>query len=656
MQWSMRVLLGMAMAAAGGAAAAAGPIPLELLRRAPALHSPALSPDGKRLAFISDVEGRGTIFVEALPGGRKVQLYRDAKRSLSNVVWSSDGRWLLSFQDAGGDEGFHLFRIDPLVPAGPAQDLTPFKGATAELIALPTQIPGAAVISLNMRDPANSDAYLVDLGSGRLTEVARNTGEFTEFVADERGRVLAGAMVKPDGRMQIAARATPSAPWRTVYSSPVTERFKLLRLASGGLAAYVRSNRGAPVDRLMRLDLRTGRARAIRTATCGRFDQEDAFVDGRGRAALASCTTARKELRPLNKSMRSQIDAVRHFAGTDAGLTLESTTPDMTSAVYYADRSDRPGAYLLFRKSRVTRLADTRPWLAGVAMARSRLVWARARDGLPLPLYVTRPSGARGPAPTVLVLHGGPWSRDTGGFEPETQLYASRGYAVIQVNFRGSTGFGARHFEAGVHQFGAAMSDDVLDALDWAVTQRIADPKRVCVEGGSYGGYATLVALTRDVERFRCGIDYAGPVDLATLMEAFPPSWGRFLPRSWSRFVGDPASPAERALMSARSPLSHLDQLRAPLLVFQGANDPRVTQSQSDRVVCALRKRGVRVDYLLAANEGHSFGNVETALAVSRAAEEFLAEELGGSVAAEVDPGLQHVLNGLREAGRSIVC
>jgi len=227
---------------------------------------------------------------------------------------------------------------------------------------------------------------------------------------------------------------------------------------------------------------------------------------------------------------------------------------------------------------------------------------------------------------------------------------------VLQVNFRGSTGLGRRHFEAGVRQFGRAMSDDILDALGWSVGERMTDPSRVCLMGGSYGGFAVLVGLTRDSERFRCGVDFAGPVDLVTLVEAFPPSWKPFLPRSWYRFVGDPSDPADRADMKARSPLGQVAKIRAPLLLFQGANDPRVTQAQSDAIVCGLRRRGVAADYLLAGNEGHSFGNEETGLAVNRATEQFFAQHLGGRMQAKVSPRVQTTLDGLRAAGMAIKC
>jgi dipeptidyl aminopeptidase/acylaminoacyl peptidase len=247
----------------------------------------------------------------------------------------------------------------------------------------------------------------------------------------------------------------------------------------------------------------------------------------------------------------------------------------------------------------------------------------------------------------IVAIHGGPWTRDSAEFSGETQVWTSRGYAVLQVNFRGSTGLGRRHFEAGVGQLGLAMVDDIVDAVLWAVREKGVASDRVCVVGGSYGGYATLVALTRYPEMFACGVDYAGPVDLVTLVSSFPPDWKPFLPRSWYRFAGNPDVPAQRRAMEQQSPIHAVDRARAPLFIFQGANDPRVTRSQSDSIARAFCNKGLPVTYLVAGNEGHSFANEETALAVTRGVEVFVGRVLGGGVQKSVSPSVQRVLDQL---------
>jgi dipeptidyl aminopeptidase/acylaminoacyl peptidase len=276
-----------------------------------------------------------------------------------------------------------------------------------------------------------------------------------------------------------------------------------------------------------------------------------------------------------------------------------------------------------------------------------RPVRVQSRDGLTLHGYLTLPPGRATPVPMVLAVHGGPWSRDQWGFESETQLLANRGYAVLQVNYRGSSGYGKAFSRAAQHEFAGAMHHDLLDAVGWAVQEGIADSSRVAIMGGSYGGYAALVGLAFTPGVFACGIDYAGPSNLVTLMEAFPPSWQPFLPRTWYPMVGNPAIAAERADLLSRSPIARVDSIRAPLLIFQGANDPRVTQAQSDAIAINLHRRGATVTYLLAANEGHSFGNRETSLAVNRAAELFLGACLGGRVQDTVETSIRETLRAL---------
>ena len=642
------------------AAAAVGPeqtvelIPLDVLARGPEVASVKMAPDGRRLAMVATVDGRRAIVLSDVNGEDRRTVYRNPQRSIGDVAWSGDGRWLYTFQDAGGDEGYHLFRVHPDRP-GTAVDLTPFPGSRADLIATPTPPAGIVPITLDRRDREWPDAFSLDLATGALTEQVRNTIGATDFFADRSGQVLAATATRADGRLELLA-SDRAGGWPVRYTAPPSERFRVVSLTPDGAAAIVRTNRGRPAEVLMRIDLASGRQTPVPGGACGRFDVEGLRFTATGAVAAIECITERPTLIAGSAGLAKAIASVRTFAGPDAGLRLESGSADGSAAIFYADASDRPGRFLRWTPEGIREVATSRPNLAGARLARSRPHWIRARDGLLLLAYVTRPAGAVGPLPMVIAIHGGPWTRDTGGYESETQLLANRGYAVLQVNFRGSTGLGRAVFNSGVGEFGRRMSDDIDDAAAWAVRRGLARRDRICLLGGSFGGYASLMGLVREPGRYRCAIDYAGPADLATLVGSFPPGWGPFLPRSWYRFVGDPRQPGVREELGSRSPLSGADRIVAPLLIFQGANDPRVTQAQSDRIVCALRRRGIEAEYLLAGNEGHSFANEETGLAVNRAVELFLATHLGGRAAGPASPRAEEALRALRQAGAALAC
>ncbi len=630
--------------------------PLEDFARAPQFQSAAVSPDGARIATIEMLDGRAAIYVVALSTGERHLVYRNADRSLGNVSWSPDSRFLLTLQDNGGDEGYHLFRLDP-AGMGKAVDLTPFKGVQAELIRTSGQRSGAIAISLNKRDPQYSDAYSLDVATGALALQIENPAKFTEYFAGSNGKVGAASVITPTGEFEVWSVEGGPSRWARRYVAPTTARFKALALSADGSSLIAKTDQSRSTERLIAIPLAGGSPTSLPTGKlCDRFDVTDVIIGATGIDG-STCASTRIEIDATEASLAHAVAEARRLSGHDSNISLESRSLDGRTVILFADKGDRPGSFFLKVPGRGARLfAETRPWLAHRALAIPRAYWVRARDGLPLLTYVTHPLANQRPGPTVIAIHGGPWSRDTGGYEGETQLLASRGYTVIQVNFRGSTGLGRQVYEGGVGEFGGKMSDDIDDVFRWAVKTKNADRERTCVLGGSYGGFAVLTALTRNQIGYRCGVDYAGPVDLETLMRAFPPSWKPFLPRSWYRFVGDPADPVKAQLMHDRSPLTHVEQIRAPILIFQGANDPRVTQAQSDKMVCSLRRRGIAVDYLLASHEGHSFGNEETGLAVNRALELFLAKQLHGQAQASVSQSTEQALETMRSAGDSIDC
>ncbi len=633
--------------------AAAPLIPFDVLAKAPAISAAVVSPDGTRVATIETVDGRGAVHVGQLGGPRQLVL-RNPERSIDNVRWSADGRWLLVLQDSGGDEGYHLFRIDPEAP-GSAHDLTPFAGANAEIVRTPAGQAGPLLLAINRRDPEYADVYALDPEAGTLREVLRNDAGYTEFFADASGEVRAAGRITPDGSLELWGRKQGGGEFVRLYTAPATERFKILGIHAAGRSVIVRSNRESDVERALLIGLSDGKVRRLKGGDCGRFDLDDILQDAAGPIA-AACTRIASDLAPLAPGFAEAVGKARQIAQKDS-LSLESRSADGQVTLFYTDAGHRPGRFVLVRGGKASVFAETRPELAAYAFAPTEPFRLRARDGLPLLGYVTRPLGSRNAGPTIVAVHGGPWTRDAATFERETQFYANRGYTVIQVNFRGSTGLGKRVFDAGVGEFGRRMSDDVDDAVRHAVRKGWADPARVCIMGGSYGGFAALTGISRvGGFAYRCAVDFAGPADLETLVRAFPPSWQPFLPRSWYRFVGNPDRPEDAAQMRERSPLTNAAAMRAPLLIFQGANDPRVRQDQSDRIVCSLRARGIDVDYLLARNEGHSFANEETSLAITRATEVFFARHLGGQVGAEPSAEATRALEAFRAAGNAIGC
>jgi dipeptidyl aminopeptidase/acylaminoacyl peptidase len=647
-----------AVAALSAAQSVASPptplIPLEDFARGPAVAAVQISPDGQQLAQIETIEGRGSIVLKSRSTGQSITLARNAARSIDNVAWSGDGQLLYYLQDAGGDEGYHLFRLDPAQPKQAPRDLTPFKGASVGLVRQAAHGSSSVIITLDRRDPQWPDAYRLDLGDGTLTELVRNNGKITDYFADQTGRVAAAESIRPDGFLDVLAPAA-NGDWHVIYTAAPDERFKSFEVEPTGSRLFARSNRNAARDELVTIDLSMGRVQRISTPECGIHDVEDVFVANGSIAAIA-CTTEARTLIGRSPSAKRAIAGARRLVGKTAPLSLESRDRSGQRLVLYADPSNRAGQFVLADSNDAKILASTRPWLDGLQLAVTRPYWLRVRDGLPLLAYVTRPVDIKRAGPTVVALHGGPWSRDAGGFESTTQMLANRGYTVIQLNFRGSTGMGKKTFEGGVREFARKMSDDVDDVVRWAIDKKFSDHDRVCLMGGSYGGFAVLSGLTRQSFPYRCGIDFAGPVDLQTLMTAFPPSWSSFLPRSWYRFVGRPDVEADLQEMRLRSPLTYVDRLNAPLLIFQGANDPRVTQAQSDAIVCAGRSRKITIDYLLAGNEGHSFANEETSLAVNRATELFLAQHLGGRAQSHFDPKAEAALSAFRKAGDAIDC
>ncbi len=610
-------------------------IPLEHFFDNPEKAGAKISPDGTRLSYLAPEQGRLNVWVRTVGADDDTCVTHDHVRGIRGHSWSRDSSRILYPQDQGGNENFHVYAADLTRPDDASVDLTPFDDVRAGIVDVPHDDPTHVLVSMNRRDPQCFDVHRLDLVTGALDLVAENPGNIGGWHTDNAGRLLAASAQTQTGDTEILVREHEDEDFRslTVYANE--DGGDVYGFTPDGTALWVGSARDRDLTRLVRLDLASGEETEVHAHD--EVDLGGPILRSRTGELLAVLYMVdRLEVAFFDDDFeRKWRRASELHHGDLAGVSMDD---DETTWVVSFDDDREPGATFLLDTDtgEAQFLFRPRPRLDPATLAPMQTRRIESRDGYPLHCCLTLPLGVE-PAglPMVLVVHGGPWARDSWGYDPEAQFLANRGYAVLQVNYRGSTGFGKAFMHAAEHEFAAKMHDDLLDAVEWAVGAGIADRERVAIYGGSYGGYATLVGVTFTPEVFAAAIDYVGPSSLVTLVRSFPAYWRPFLQGSWYRFVGDPGTEEEPneevvADLWARSPLSRVDAIRTPLLVVQGANDPRVTKQEADQIVAALRERGVDVEYLCKDDEGHGFSNPENRLDLYRAMERFLAEHLGG--------------------------
>jgi len=589
-----------------------------------------ISPDARRLAYLAPDEGRLNVWVRSVDRDDGRAVTRDRERGVLSYTWSRDSSRILYVRDRTGDENTHLFAAELDRPEGGGRDLTPWDGVKVGLVDVPRARPGEVIISANRRDRALFDAHRLDLGSARVDLVAENPGNVIGWVCDRAGALRAAYAQTPAGDYQVLHRESEDEPFRVVAEFANEDDGHPYAFSPDGRELWVGSARGVDLRRLVALDPVSGAERPIDA------DEEADLLgpvvsERTGDLLGAVYRRDRVVLHAFDEALRRDWDRLREIHPGDPAITGEDAE-EATWVVSYDDDRDPGATYLFERAGGSARfLHRPRPWLHPEELAPMTPVRIASRDGLVLRSYLTLPVGAPARSlPMVLLVHGGPWARDSWGYHGEAQFLANRGYAVLQVNYRGSSGFGKAFSHAAEREFAGRMHDDLIDGVRWAVAEGIADPARIGIYGGSYGGYAALVGLTFTPEVFAAGVSYVGPSSLVTLIRSFPPYWRPLLAGTWYRYVGDPDDPAQIADLEARSPLGRVDAIRAPLLVVQGANDPRVTKAESDQIVAALRARGVEVEYIVKDDEGHGFAKPENRLDAYRAIERFFARHLGG--------------------------
>jgi len=601
-------------------------IPRTVLFGNPTRAAPRLSPDGTRLSWLAPVEGVLNVWVATSGGEDAHPVTDDRDRGVRSYLWTWDSQHILYIQDRGGDENWLLYRTD--LATNNTVCLTPFDEVQVQLVEYHRRHPDTLVVAINRDDPAAHDAYRLDLPTGKLTLAARNPGNVVSWVPDADLQIRAAQAAGTDDGFDLLVRADESGEWKTLvhWGPEDTLTSSPLGFTRDGRALHLIDSRDWNAGRLVRIDIDSGKREVLAEDPVYDVGAVEIHPDTY-EVQLVAFTRARREWVVLDPTIAADVDAIRAANPGDFSIVDRTARDDLWIVGYTNDT--RPHAWYRYRRE--TRAAEllfvNRPELSDYVLAPMTPVSFPARDGLTLHGYLTRPVGVRGPGPLVLDVHGGPWHRDTWGYDAEAQWFANRGYSCLQVNFRGSTGYGKRFLNAGDREWGGRMHDDLIDALDWAIREHIADPDRVAIYGGSYGGYAALVGATKTPDRFCCAVDIVGVSNLLTFINSIPPYWSAYRKDLYRR-VGNPEQDA--AFLRERSPLTHVDNIRVPLLIAQGANDPRVKREESEQIVAAMKVKGIDYEYLLFPDEGHGFAKPDNNLKFYRSAEHFLAKHLGG--------------------------
>jgi dipeptidyl aminopeptidase/acylaminoacyl peptidase len=616
-------------------------ISVEDLFSAPERAAASISPDGKRIAYLAPWRNRLNVWVTDVDGASEPRcVTADENRSIVMYQWTPDPRWMLFMQDTNGDENWHVFRIDLDDPSAVAVDLTPFPGVRTDF-EQPRGLPGRAIVHMNKRTPELMDAYELDIATGELTLRAENPGNVVSWMSSRDGELFGTAMTV-DGDLEMVQWDESARSMRLIGSYDGSDHpvgIYPVQVTPDGTGIWIGSNRDTDRTRLARIDVATGEETEVDSHP--QFDLAGPLglvapliLHSRSGELLgARYVGERQVIHALDPHFAEVLSSVERLSEGDL-TALRSDDEGRRWVVSFNHDRDPGATYLYDHDTGESRLLfRPLPHLDPDALASMTPVTITSRDGLPLHSYLTLPVGVEPVGlPLVLLVHGGPWARDAWGFSAEVQLLANRGYAVLQTNFRGSTGYGKAFVKAAIGEFAGKMHDDLVDAVAWAVEQGYADRNRVAIFGGSYGGYAALVGVTFTPDLFAAAIDYVGISSLADFMRTLPNVARPFLATNWHAFVGDPSVPEQEADMLARSPITYVDRIKTPLLVIQGANDSRVVQAESDNLVAALRDRGVEVDYMVKDDEGHGFLNPDNQIDMYHAVERFLAEHLGGRV------------------------
>lgn len=601
-------------------------IPRDILFGNPERANPQLSPDGKYLAYIAPDENNVLqVWLRTVGQEDDRKLTADKKRGIRIYFWTYNAEQLIYLQDSDGDENFHLYSVN--IESNIVRDLTPFQGIKAQPVDLDPKFPDEVLVGLNLQDLSKFDVYRINLKNGAVDFDTENPGNIVAWTGDANFQIRAAIAATPDGGSDLIFRETTDQQWDTLRHWGPDEEGYPVSFSEDGKTLYIIGSHDANAQRLIDLDLATREEKVI--AEDSQYDVGGILMHPVKRVIQAvSFYKDKQEWQVIDQSIAADFEAIAKVRPGEFNISSRDLADKTWLVSYLTD--DGPVYYYAYnRESKTsTLLFSNQPKLEGLSLASMQPISFESGDGLTIHGYLTTPVGI--PAknlPTVLLVHGGPWARDNWGYSPLVQWLANRGYAVLQVNFRGSTGYGKAFVNAGNREWAAKMHDDLIDAVNWLVQQGISDPKKIAIMGGSYGGYATLVGLTFTPDVFAAGVDIVGPSNLVTLMQSIPPYWAPLKANFYHR-VGNLET--EEEFLKSRSPLFFADRITKPLLIGQGANDPRVKQAESEQIVEAMYKAGKPVEYALYTDEGHGFARPENRLHFYAIAEEFLAKYIGG--------------------------
>ncbi|KPK70445.1 peptidase S9 [candidate division WOR_3 bacterium SM23_60] len=609
-------------------------IPRDVLFGNPVKSRVRLSPNGEFLAYCAPVDSVLNIWVKTIGHDDDRPITRDTSRGVRFYFWAEDSRHILYAQDIGGNENWRMYAVD--LETDKIKDLTPFENIQVRTVATHKDFPHEILFSMNKENPRAHDMYHLDLTSGEMTLVAKNPGNIIDWIPDAQFRVCGAIAALPDGGFELMIRDSEETDWRALITwdaeNSMTSAPNFLSpptvFSKDGKYISFMDSRDVNAGRMVRMEIATGNIKVI--AEDSQYDVSDNILihsDNYEIQAIAF-EKARCEWMVLDETIKDDFAAIAKLDRGDFSILGRDNT-DNTWLVSF-EKDNGPVTYYVYdRKTQnATYLFNQQPGLDKYTLATMEPISFTSRDGLTIHGYITFPPGReKKNLPMVLVVHGGPWARNSWGFDPKAQWLANRGYAVLQVNFRGSTGYGKAFVNAGDKEWGGKAQNDLIDAVNWALERGIADPKRVAIYGESYGGYAALAGATFTPDLFCCAVDVCGPSNLVSFIRALPPWYSTLLATIYER-MGNPDT--EEEFLKSRSPLFKVDQIKIPILIAQGANDPRVKQEEAEQIVAAMKEKGLEYEYLLFPDEGHGLVKPENRLTFYAAAERFFAKHMGG--------------------------